>query len=927
MKLIISSYQAIKDDDSMSSDWYTQIVKYILENEQRSRNIISIDFGNMTTVACSINVSAAKDMNRLETSVVPYSDKSSTLSNFFYAKKSKRKGDVEVVEISVGEKAMTERKSASTRSNASVVAGDSVKQVLFRDDTLDINTEYDTQLCDGKVMIVNGNFKVDPEDILRKVINEFVKDGGLYNNVQSLGETEIVITHPSGYKGDRIQSYKRCVKGMGFKDVSTCPESTAACYKVIVDEHSSGETHEKNRLFLIVDVGHGTTDVTVCQVNKDGTICEICSEGLTDVGGRDYTRAIAEDIFHTHVMATNEWKSYKASESDYQTKVDVIKWNGWSTIQSLCKNKIPGVFDESTIIKELICDKYADGDSRGEEDFGLDQSEKEGHSFAAYAHRILLEKESKFNADDNTYTSQIVSPQREEFTYILSYKRFEDMTKHLSKKIEDLLQGVISKCRSILGDNMIIDKVVNVGGGTKVPIIGEIEKRLFDTSKTVITKSRSTTCVASGALFKIINDHIEDEKLEIGSNLPKLCVRKVFHEYETTGCSMSEIDKFGADIDIRATQEYKNIQTKFKRRNKELWAALYNTKQGIDAKPFALPGILLPTVVSSSFSITYSHSELEDMKKRGKIDYFLIASKMVDGDDGQSMTHRFRQAISKSEIGLPMSFEIDTEKGDYRLTGTFNYTLDPGTSGDVYSLASNEKGEKAMERFFGVMDGYKVRSMVALQMPFDKLPPLDDCASITASVHLHMLDNDKFTYYYTYAVTGYSRHSYTIRNVGDMSTRNVLYGVNTIMNANEGYYPNSEEGDITLEDGTKATKENLGNSRAALTQSNGSVTLLAHPIKREHTEKLIREGEELISVSRSGFHETIYYGLDCSYETDDIQAQKLPIFKAIDPQGFTFDELVQQITSNCSDQHSQQQGPTEKECEQQEYEKPAKKKK
>ena len=106
-----------------------------------------------------------------------------------------------------------------------------------------------------------------------------------------------VITVPSDFNDIQRKIIKTALEYVGFNVIRIInePSSAAIAYGL---NYSS----KKEEKILVIDIGGGTTDVTILQ--KTDLFFEVIhSEGLNDLGGNNITQLILDDFTNTHNLS------------------------------------------------------------------------------------------------------------------------------------------------------------------------------------------------------------------------------------------------------------------------------------------------------------------------------------------------------------------------------------------------------------------------------------------------------------------------------------------------------------------------------------------------------------------------------------------------------------------------------------------------
>ena len=127
---------------------------------------------------------------------------------------------------------------------------------------------------------------------LYEIINKYI------NNISSI---EAIITVPSNFNDKQREIIKSAFESVNINVIRIINEPSAAALAYGLN-HSTNE----NEKILIIDIGGGTTDMTVLE--KTDLFFEVCdSRGLNDLGGNDFTKLIYDDIIRNSINNDRLW--------------------------------------------------------------------------------------------------------------------------------------------------------------------------------------------------------------------------------------------------------------------------------------------------------------------------------------------------------------------------------------------------------------------------------------------------------------------------------------------------------------------------------------------------------------------------------------------------------------------------------------------
>ncbi len=143
---------------------------------------------------------------------------------------------------------------------------------------------YDVKNVNGLPRIVVDGREYSPEEISSYIVQKMKKTAEDY-----LGQTvtDMVITCPAWFDNAAREATKLAGEMCGVNVLRVINEPTSAILA------SNLAKSEKGIKVMVADIGQGTTDFSVCDI-EDGVVEVLASKGSTFLGGSDWDNAIAD---------------------------------------------------------------------------------------------------------------------------------------------------------------------------------------------------------------------------------------------------------------------------------------------------------------------------------------------------------------------------------------------------------------------------------------------------------------------------------------------------------------------------------------------------------------------------------------------------------------------------------------------------------
>ena len=354
-----------------------------------------------------------------------------------------------------------------------------------------IETDADKTIAFIKRKIGEENSKVelngetyDATEISSMILKKLVNDANsslIQNGVIQEGEEikDVVITCPAYFGANKREATKSAGKlaGLNVLDIINEPTAAAISYGV------SGK--EKDETVLVYDLGGGTFDITVMNINANN-VTVLCSDGDDTLGGKDWDEALLN----------------------------------------------------------YVCKRYSD-------DKGSDLSDDADE----YARLILETEKWKRSLTAKEKTNISASGEDGKLREELTREKYEELTSDLLARTKNLLDDVLRVSESKGYPLSKIDKVLLVGGSTRMPQVSAMIEKDYNIKPVLADPDEA---VAKGAAIyasnrKAYSDFVINEAVKQGKT-----AEEIMEENSNTG----ELDKKFALSAEAATLGMKCINVK-----------------------------------------------------------------------------------------------------------------------------------------------------------------------------------------------------------------------------------------------------------------------------------------------------------------------------------------------------------------------------
>lgn len=178
---------------------------------------------------------------------------------------------------------------------------------------------YDVVNKNGKPVVKIDGKEYLPEQISSLILSEMKKTAENYYGEEV---TDAVITVPAWFNDIQRNATKTAAQLAGLNVLRIINEPTAAILSSNIDI-KKGE-----KVIAVVDVGCGTTDVSVCEVS-DGMIEVLASYGDVFLGGQNYDNAIVDWIVdefkkdHNYDLKADQFAYARVVEAAEKAKIEL----------------------------------------------------------------------------------------------------------------------------------------------------------------------------------------------------------------------------------------------------------------------------------------------------------------------------------------------------------------------------------------------------------------------------------------------------------------------------------------------------------------------------------------------------------------------------------------------------------------------------
>ena len=337
---------------------------------------------------------------------------------------------------------------------------------------------------ENDTVILNNNTYTAPEVsayILKKIVadaNDELTQTGVLQDGESI--KDVVITCPAYFGMNERQATKTAGELAGLNVLNIINEPTAAAISYGVSGNNKNET------VLVYDLGGGTFDITV--MNIDGNnISVVCTGGDDQLGGKDWDECLMDYVMQRYEEENGEDLS-EDPETVASLYVDVETW------------------------------------------------------------KKALTAREKVNMSVNGPAGRF----REELTR----EKYEELTSDLLNRTKNLLDDVLATAEKQGYPIAKIDKVLLVGGSSKMPQVASMIERDYHITPTLADPDEA---VAKGAAIyanneKQYNDFVQSEAEKSGKS-----VEEIKEENLVTGALDAKYAKMGGNTGGEVRMKITNV--------------------------------------------------------------------------------------------------------------------------------------------------------------------------------------------------------------------------------------------------------------------------------------------------------------------------------------------------------------------------------
>lgn len=296
--------------------------------------------------------------------------------------------------------------------------------------------------------------KVTPIDVVSEIIKKIFDKAMTETKEYTI--SSVVVTYPASYKQDQIAATQTAVKKV-IKDIPILfiTEPVSASY-TFYNVNGSNVEYEGN--ILVYDLGGGTFDLSLIQI-KNQKFRILKTNGCDNIGGEHF-----DDLIMKYVI--------KEYEKDAQPNDD--------------KRLMPDKEEDKELYERLLS-YLRESCKKAKED--LCKTDTSQH----ISIESFMEKFREYSKKDEDDDAAIEYPQDD---VILTRELFEGMIKKDIAKTLEIVNDTLNKEGLKYED---IDKVVLIGGSTKIPYVRLELTRVFKKKGILCDTIDPSICVSYGA--------------------------------------------------------------------------------------------------------------------------------------------------------------------------------------------------------------------------------------------------------------------------------------------------------------------------------------------------------------------------------------------------------------------------------------------
>lgn len=205
-----------------------------------------------------------------------------------------------------------------------IIVGNEAKRSIHTDSDKTVQFIKRKMGSEDDTVVLNGTTYHAPEIssmILKKIVND-ANDELRQTGVLSDGEEvkDVVITCPAYFGLEEREATKRAGQLAGLNVIDIINEPTAAA----ISYGMSGSDSGKKETVLVYDLGGGTFDITVMEINGSN-IRVVCTGGDDKLGGKDWDEALMQHVIDRYAEEYDEDLS-EDPDAVASLYVDVETW-------------------------------------------------------------------------------------------------------------------------------------------------------------------------------------------------------------------------------------------------------------------------------------------------------------------------------------------------------------------------------------------------------------------------------------------------------------------------------------------------------------------------------------------------------------------------------------------------------------------------
>ncbi len=368
-----------------------------------------------------------------------------------------KKGRAEILEINGHE---VNPSVVNYREDGSVIVGAQAKRKIILDPNNSV-VSIKRHIGESEYQVTCRDKKLAPEDVSAQIL-DFIKNG-VQNQEKVPVEGTLkyaIICIPANFDNNKREATRKAGELAGLQVLRLLEEPVAAAM-------AYGVGHNRDQIILIYDLGGGTFDVSILEVksssdkNAEPTFTVLAKEGIPELGGDDFDSVLMEMI--------NEHFKNESGIDLLDEKKD----------QGISKKKLRAA-------RQVLKEKS--------ERAKMDLSEMEATD---------IDAPNIIKGEDGT---------QHHLSMEITRQQFEEAVTDMVKKTETAITKALEAAKVDKDD---IDRIILVGGSTKMPIIKKMVTDMMDMEP--YADVNPDTVVAQGAAILGSSLALPDDDVEIKS--------------------------------------------------------------------------------------------------------------------------------------------------------------------------------------------------------------------------------------------------------------------------------------------------------------------------------------------------------------------------------------------------------------------------